>query len=445
MSFAFHKSALMPSLKALSLNAALTLGWFLNGANPLWEFVGNILEFLDTPTISKQKLVKSSESHLTNLRKVFNRLILFQLSEIEDINAAEEITITLLDRILFWQKVLFSSANQDGEFVRMFCYHLYVFLFDTRRRVRLVASNVFPRLFVLIQVWRLMQLNKGEQIASILNIGKTPEHQQAAAGFMGIMETDADTFLLWLDAHRPLLDNFFLETMAQAWEAFVVAENKASEEATKQRMSKRKEKLKLQMSQDNSVAQALARNEIILGQWQANIHDIEHVRFLKTVQDTADHSVFVESTWNILLRQITRERAILDPKVERKWRLDMTEGRSRMRKKLMPDIRERSEVYQPKGSSVAPPVRTVPGKSADETLTTPIEMGEEESESEQQSGVEDLDFEVVDPDESTIEEDKNRKVLRSLEHGDTVVDVFNVSRIVGLDAHGLTYLEVADE
>jgi len=233
--------------------------------------------------------------------------------------------------------------------------------------------------------------------------------------------------------------------MANAWEQFVAAENKSSEEATKLRMSKRKEKLKLQMSQETSISSALSRNEIILGQWQANIHDIEHIRFLKTVQDTADHAIFVESTWNKLLRNITRERAILDPKVERKWRLDMTEGRSRMRKKLMPDIRERNEDYQPKGSSI-PPVRSIQKVVEPKEVSTPIEMGVEDSDAEQQSGTEDMDFEVVDPDEpSAIEEDKNRKVLRSLEHGDTVVDVFNVSRITGLDAHeGLLILGKAN-
>ena len=108
-----------------------------------------------------------------------------------------------------------------------------------------------------------------------------------------------------------------------------------------------------------------------------------------------------------------------------------------MRKKLMPDIRVRSEEYQPKGSSMPPPVRTVPTPIVTAAVAAPIELGIEDSEAEQQSGAEELDFEVVDADEpSTIEEDKNRKVLRSLEHGDTVVDVFNVSRIVGLDAHG---------
>lgn len=130
--------------------AWLISGWFLNGAAPLWEFVAQVLEFLDAPDIAKQKLVKSSESHIITLRKAFNRLVLFQLSEIEDSNGAEDVTIALLDRILFWQAVLFSDANQDGDFLRMFCYHLYVFLFDTRRRVRLVASNVTPLLTVLI-------------------------------------------------------------------------------------------------------------------------------------------------------------------------------------------------------------------------------------------------------------------------------------------------------
>ena len=122
----------------------------------------------------------------------------------------------------------------------------------------------------------------------------------------------------------------------------------------------------------------------------------------------------------------------------------MTEGRSRMRKKLMPDIRVLSEQYQPKGSSTLPPLRPV---QSDVVIPeSPIELGAEEPESEQQSGAEEMDFEVVDPDDSSsVEEDKNRKVLRSLEHGDTVVDVFNVSRIIGLDAHGYTLSVPANE
>lgn len=142
MSFGSPRSVQMLFLKVLPRFFLLIIGWFLNGASALWDFIGGIIEFLDSENTAKQKLIKSSESNITSLRKVFNRLALFQLSETEDSDATEDITIALLDRILFWQKALFSSANQDTEFVRMLCYHLYVFLFDTRRRVRLVASNV---------------------------------------------------------------------------------------------------------------------------------------------------------------------------------------------------------------------------------------------------------------------------------------------------------------
>lgn len=51
-----------------------------------------------------------------------------------------------------------------------------------------------------------------------------------------------------------------------------------------------------------------------------------------------------------------------------------------------------------------------------------------EEASDQQRGDEEGDI--------AYEEDKNRKVLRLLDHGDMVLDVYNVSQIAGLDAKG---------
>lgn len=39
-------------------------------------------------------------------------------------------------------------------------------------------------------------------------------------------------------------------------------------------------------------------------------------------------------------------------------------------------------------------------------------------------------------DEFSYEEDKNRMVLRLLDAGDMVLDVYNVGRVTGLDAYG---------
>ena len=53
----------------------------------------------------------------------------------------------------------------------------------------------------------------------------------------------------------------------------------------------------------------------------------------------------------------------------------------------------------------------------------------------------DVDDQQLEQEEKiAYEEDKNRKVLRQLDYGDMVLDVYNVSNISGLDARGKTTL-----
>lgn len=55
-----------------------------------------------------------------------------------------------------------------------------------------------------------------------------------------------------------------------------------------------------------------------------------------------------------------------------------------------------------------------------------------------------MDSQDIDQEESiAYEEDKNRKVLRLLDHGDMVLDVYNVSQIAGLDARGQSHKTIA--
>ena len=46
------------------------------------------------------------------------------------------------------------------------------------------------------------------------------------------------------------------------------------------------------------------------------------------------------------------------------------------------------------------------------------------------------DQQLEQEEKIAYEEDKNRKVLRLLDYGDMVLDVYNVSQIAGLDARG---------
>lgn len=92
--------------------------------------------------------------------------------------------------------------------------------------------------------------------------------------------------------------------------------------------------------------------------------------------------------------------------------------------------------------AVATPINEIGGKSAaTATATTAAPNLNAETETEggaEQGAAPEDDYELVeDPHDHEGDdafEDKNRKVMRRLQHGDAVQNVFNISRIIGLDA-----------
>jgi len=154
------------------------------------------------------------------------------------------------------------------------------------------------------------------------------------------------------------------------------------------------------------------------------------------------------SVYAKLASDLSNPCGLTPSKKEPRWRLDMTEGRNRMRKRLLPDTRADLREYQPKrrttqDTAIAPlPNRaSILSVEDDETSSLKIEEGQEPSGGTPDIVVEGLDdgfedFEMIeDPrDEDEEYEDKNRKVMRSLQHGDVVEHVSNVSRLIGLEA-----------
>lgn len=127
-------------------------------------------------------------------------------------------------------------------------------------------------------------------------------------------------------------------------------------------------------------------------------------------QDSADNVQFIATHWETMKAELRRSRAIFDDQEERHWRLDQTECALRQRLKLRPDMSQRTMI-RAKGYSntQAPP-------SQPHVIETPPQASQE------------LDYEVVDTNGSVKadiedEEDRNRKVLRSLDLGDEVREV----------------------
>jgi len=117
-------------------------GWFLNGAEVLLDFVGFILEYLQRPDVSRMKSVRLCSQSVANLRSVVSRVVLFRLSELDDPKADLKHIVDFLTKMMYWQAVILSPDNTDGEFTRLICYQLYTRLIDPRHSIKIAAADV---------------------------------------------------------------------------------------------------------------------------------------------------------------------------------------------------------------------------------------------------------------------------------------------------------------
>ena len=114
----------------------------MNGAEILLDFVGTILEYLQRPDVSKLKSVRLCAQNISALRSAVSRLVLFRLSELDDSKSEPKHIVEFLGTMMYWQAVILSPDNTDGEFTRLICYLLYTRLIDQREDLKIAAANV---------------------------------------------------------------------------------------------------------------------------------------------------------------------------------------------------------------------------------------------------------------------------------------------------------------
>jgi hypothetical protein len=434
---------------ATHLCEAVYEGWFIDGADSVLDFLCGLLEYLQRSDIKQIKSVRLCSEVISSVRTVVSRVVLLRLSEPGE-TPSEPNTISFLNKIMYWQTVLFAPQSAQEEFLRLLCYLLYTKLMVPYDPVREVAANI----------WRTLLVQRPDEAASVLYRMMNSGNKSLTRGFQKILELDNLSFLNWIDDHRTELDAIFFGDLATVWEEFVTAENRRTEESAKARVVKRREKLKMWVTEELSEEDIVRRHEISSDHWRSNIYASEHLKRQRSVQDQADALAFNLSSWKTMLSQLHRPNGILDDGVNLRWQLDQTEGRNRMRLRLIPDKNARLIKYQAKGSSNKndKPDRPfldvrdkVVRRTASPIAPSPITQGESDDRASVTSGdtpistdassgkpeVDD-DFEMVDePAEGNEDyEDKNRKVMRSLQRGEQVEHVHNVSRIIGLNARG---------
>lgn len=417
---------------ATHIGEALYEGWFTHGATSIIDFLGAILEYLQRPDISQLKSIRLCSQAIGMIRSTLFRAVLFKLSETNDAD-----TIPFLNRLTYWQVVLLSTGEAQSEYLHLLCYLLYTKLVSSMEDVRLAAAGL----------WRIILVQKPTEMSSLLSHTTAALHDRLSGGFDALAGMDDLPFLQWIDDQRDDLDALFFGVLSKYWESFVHEENKKSDDSSRSRASKRQDKMK-QWSQTEKLDEEIIRkHEVTFPHWISNITASEFLKYQRSLQDQQDNLVFMWSAFSHLSIDLRRFGGLLAEDKERKWRLDQTEGRSRMRLRVVPDDSGERQDYQPKRKASEPPAikidTKVPGPSGEDTLTlTPTAFNGEPTENNSQpveldnKSVLEESFEMIDDPKIDLEdyEDKNRKVMRSLHRGDQVQNVCNMSRIIGLEA-----------
>ncbi|KAK5656205.1 hypothetical protein OQA88_4966 [Cercophora sp. LCS_1] len=431
-------------------------GWFINGAETMIDFTGMLLEYLQRPDISNLKSVRLCSSAVATIRSSFLKLVLLKLSDMDDSQTQDAEAVSVMEKLMYWQTVLLGCLSTEDDYMRLLWYQLYNKLVDPRQQVRLIAP----------MLWRIMLVQKPEESAALFRQTMAPDQQSLARGFVKLTELDDGAFIEWVDQHRPSLDVMFFGGISKTWEDFVSYENNRTADTARSRLKTRKERLKQWHTEGLERDNIVLRHEMANSAWMKSIFFTEHFKHQRLLQDQQDDNAFLAAAFSKMDRDLRRPGAVFSEPQAIKWKLDRTEGRNRMRLRLLPDYSAQTgQEYQPKrkvgdsvsasalrlntgvsqlSSGIGPtPVTArapVAPSSARARDGADISVDPEASSDQlgQQSVVPEDDFELVD-DPNDLEgedafEDKNRKVMRRLQQGDAVQNVFNISRIVGLDA-----------
>ena len=426
------------------LGEALYEGWFIGGADAALDFAGSVLEYLQRPDVAKVKSVRLCSQSISAIRAVVFRIVLLSLSQVQDSNS-----LAFLQKLTYWQTVLLASEETHPEYLQLICYLLYASLISSQDGVRMAAADL----------WRIILVQKPGKAFAMFNHTTSSEHHRLATSFEKLAEVDNETFLCWVDDRRTDLDSFFFETLSKSWDGFVADENKKTEETARQRLAKRREKLKQWHKEESDNDELVRRHEVTFDHWTSNIYASEHLKHQRVLQDQQDNLMFTIASLATMEREVKGPVGFLSEDKPIKWRLDQTEGRNRMRLRLTRESETAQAEYPPRRKRVSTPtlrldtrvtrvssaeaIGVTPGGATpaggsprrSDTFSEPFPDLPADAAAEEKTDV-DESFELIeDPkDDHDDYEDKNRKVMRSLHRGDQVKQVANISRIVGLEA-----------
>lgn len=174
------------------------------------------------------------------------------------------------------------------------------------------------------------------QVASILKSQKSSEFNELVEGFSKLLDMDLNAFLEWIDSKKADVNTLFYEHATKPWYKFLNGEMKHARETLENIKQKRNTRVLRTQRKKNVDASLFQRYCTKTTNWIASVQKMEQTRFTKHLYDQQLTTKFIAADWQKFLNELSRERGLYGPLEDenKRWKLDFTEARGRLRKKL---------------------------------------------------------------------------------------------------------------
>lgn len=433
----FTETKCLANLSRLTrqLGEAVFEGWAMTEAHSLLSFIAICIRYLQSAQLSSIKNVRLCRPMIADMQHVFRRVALLSLSStLEHTTVSQE---TLMSDLQDWWYV-WGDEEGDLPMLAPLCYILFEKLTSGCDLLIMAAS----------QLWRLVLAHGSEEVATALTDNSDDYARSVLVDLTSAVHTDLAELSGWIHVYQRTLKEIFDQYPKTAFLRFVAEENSHNESSAATRVAKRNERLKDWQTNEDIFQRVRSDADTSAEQWISNICASEQLKFQRLEQDIQDTHDSLEASLSIIVARF--EATTFTNTCNTKMQLDEVEGRDRMRLRMVPADELGEVVYKPKRQK-STSVSTFTGTVGPEVVTnTSTRKGltnkQRDQKEDKRPGPSQLiseqatttlgdDFEVISGalPEHDFRDDKNRRVLRSLQRGEQVRNVHNIALIKGLE------------
>ncbi|KAI8812528.1 hypothetical protein BJ742DRAFT_792726, partial [Cladochytrium replicatum] len=422
-------------------------GTFPGGRRVTFNLLVALIEMFE-PVVARH----GKRDILWNFLKSLNRLVLYKLGQHAQAQEGKDKSLLkFLDLIMFNQKVIFSSYNNDADFFKALAYHMFVYLFSSNERVKKKT----------VMIWKLLLLQKPLYVSQIL---KSENGLDFSSEFLMLLDSNIEKFDTWAAKVKNDLNNLFQENTMRVWDSLLNNELKQARENLRNWHIKHAIRLKHYYVKKRREEEIILKLGVQIASWVQSVQTHEEERLRSFAQQLSIHNELFLSNWGRITERLFQERGLWGTKATDgsiKIELDLFEGPSRMRKRFVWRTETFSK-YKSKAEKVAASNMALGSlKHASEVLVTgdieqcqepientdvlgnlnypdsPILIEKDEKDDDLYNDEENQEAENYERDWINIcDWDNNTQISKYLEKEDNIVDVYNCFCIYGLDIRG---------